>query len=290
MARILNRSSRRSLLGPPGGGRSLLRKKRGRYYFSEEKRIMDLSIKEKRVKSILSKSGIPGVTYCVNPYVGCSHGCRYCYATFMKRFTGHREAWGTFVDAKVNAPEVLRRELKRAPGGHVMISSVTDPYQAAMEGKYKLTRQCLEALLHHDSSVGILTKSPLVIRDLDVIKKFREIEVGFTVTTDREEIRKTFEPHAPPIQARIEALKMLHEHGIRTYAFVGPVLPMNPELLAQELRPHVDSVLIDRMNYLSKTRKIYRLGKLDEWLDYDFVDEVLERLQAGFAGKEVCIC
>jgi DNA repair photolyase len=247
-------------------------------------------IREKKVKSILSKSGIPGVDYCVNPYVGCSHGCRYCYATFMKRFTGHKEEWGTFVDVKMNAAEVLGRELKKARPGHVMISSVTDAYQERVEGKYKLTRRCLEALLRYQFSVGILTKSPLVLRDLDLLEQFKDVEVGFTVSTDRDEIRKIFEPQAPPIQARLQALKTLHEKGIKTYAFIGPVLPMNPERLAESLRPHIDSLLIDRMNYVSKTRKLYRLKDLDEWLDYDFVDEILERLQAGFAGKEVCIC
>ena len=73
---------------------------------------MVLIIQEIRVKSILTKSGIPGVDYCINPYVGCYHACRYCYATFMKRYTGHTDAWGSFVDVKLNAPEVLQRELK----------------------------------------------------------------------------------------------------------------------------------------------------------------------------------
>ena len=107
---------------------------------------MNLVIKEKRARSILSKSGIPGIDYCINPYTGCSHGCKYCYATFMKRFTGHMEAWGSFVDVKINAPEVLQRQMKNAPRGNIMISSVTDPYQP-IENQYKLTRQCLEVLL-----------------------------------------------------------------------------------------------------------------------------------------------
>ncbi|MBI5181776.1 MAG: radical SAM protein, partial [Nitrospirae bacterium] len=90
---------------------------------------MGLIIKEIKVKSLLSKSGIPGADYCINPYVGCFHCCRYCYATFMKRFTGHAEPWGSFVDVKINAPEVLEKQLKRAEKGNVIISSVTDAYQ-----------------------------------------------------------------------------------------------------------------------------------------------------------------
>jgi len=246
-------------------------------------------IREKQVKSILSKSGIPGVDYCLNPYVGCAHGCKYCYATFMKRFTGHPEPWGTFVDVKRNAPEILQRQLKRTSRGYVMISSVTDPYQP-LEEKYGLTRRCLEVLLQHQFPVGILTKSPLVLRDTDLFQGFKEIEVGITVTTEEERIKNIFEPHAPPIEARIEALKKLHDRGIRTYAFIGPLLPQNPEVLAGEVRPYVDSVLIDRMNYLSKTVNLYRRHNLAEWLDPGFIDGILERLKRAFKGKEVNIC
>ncbi len=250
---------------------------------------MDLLIKEKRARSILSKSGISGIEYCVNPYIGCSHGCRYCYATFMKRFTGHGEAWGSFVDAKINAPEILQRQMKKAPRGNIMISSVTDPYQP-LERKYQLTRQCLEVLLAYQFPVSILTKSSLVLRDLDLIRKFKEIEVGITITTDDDKIREIFEPNAPPVEARMRGLQELFASGVKTYSFIGPVLPLNPDALVEKVIPYVHSVLIDRMNYSSKTRKIYEFIKLKQWLDYDFVDEIIRRLEIGFAGKEVSIC
>jgi DNA repair photolyase len=251
--------------------------------------IMGMVIKEKSGRSILSKSGISGIDYCINPYAGCSHGCRYCYATFMKRFTGHREPWGSFVDVKMNAPALLQKQIGRVSRGNVLISSVTDPYQP-IEARYRLTRQCLEVLLPHSFSVDILTKSPLVLRDLDLLGKFKKIEVGVTITTDDEEIRRVFEPHAPPVQARIQALRKLYEEGIKTYAFIGPLLPMNPERLAEEIRSSVHSVLIDRLNYASKVRKIYALKNLHQWLDYDFVEEMIQRLELGFAGKAVYIC
>ena len=250
---------------------------------------MSLIIREIKAKSILTKSGIPGVDYCVNPYVGCSHGCRYCYATFMKRYTGHTEPWGGFVDVKINAPEILQRQLKRARNGRVMISSVTDAYQQ-IESKYKLTRQCLEILLQNQSPVDILTKSPLVLRDMDIIKKFKDIEVGITITTNDEEIRKVFEPNAPSIIARMRALKTLHDNRIKTYAFIGPALPMNPETLSEKINTHVDSIIIDRMNYTSKTLKIYERMNLSKWLDKDFIDDIIQRLKNGFAGKPVSIC
>ena len=250
---------------------------------------MNLVIKEKRARSILSKSGIPGIDYCINPYTGCSHGCKYCYATFMKRFTGHMEAWGSFVDVKINAPEVLQRQMKNAPRGNIMISSVTDPYQT-IENQYKLTRQCLEVLLAFQFPVSILTKSSLVLRDLDLIKRFKEMEVGITITTDNDKIREIFEPNAPSIETRIRALKELSQDGIKTYAFIGPLLPLNPEALAEKIGPYAQSILIDRMNYASKTKKIYEFNKLKQWLDWNFVDEIIERLEIGFAGKEVSIC
>jgi DNA repair photolyase len=246
-------------------------------------------IREKTVKSVLSKSGIPSVDYCLNPYVGCAHGCRYCYATFMKRFTGHTEPWGAFVDVKVNAPEVLQRQFKRARRGYVMLSSVTDPYQP-LEKKYGLTRRCLEILLKHQFPVGILTKSPLVLRDLDLIRQFEDIEVGMTITTDDETIKKIFEPETPPIEARIQTLEELHHQGIGTYAFIGPLLPQNPEALAEKIKPHVDSILVDRMNYLNKTVGLYRCHHLTEWLEEDLIDDVLHRLKKAFSGTEVNIC
>ena len=250
---------------------------------------MKVVIKEKKARSILSKSGISGIDYCINPYTGCSHGCKYCYATFMKRFTGHGEAWGSFVDVKINAPEILQRQIKKAPRGNVMISSVTDPYQA-IENQFKITRRCLEVLLPYQFPVNILTKSPLVLRDLDLIKKFKEIEVGITITTDDDKTREIFEPNAPSIETRIHALKELSESGIKTYAFIGPLLPLNPEVLAEKMRPYIQSVLIDRMNYVSKTRKIYEFRKLKQWLEYDFVDEIIQRLEIGLEEKEVSIC
>ena len=193
------------------------------------------------------------------------------------------------MDVKINAPEILQRQLKRARNGRVMISSVTDAYQQ-IESKYKLTRQCLEILLQNQSPVDILTKSPLVLRDMDIIKKFKDIEVGITITTNDEEIRKVFEPNAPSIIARMRALKTLHDNRIKTYAFIGPALPMNPETLSEKINTHVDSIIIDRMNYTSKTLKIYQRMNLNEWLDKDFIDDIIQRLKNGFTGKPVSIC
>jgi len=246
-------------------------------------------VKEVQAKSILSKSGIPGADYCVNAYVGCSHACIYCYATFMKKYTGHAETWGTFVDVKVNAAELLRKQLQKAKRGYVMVSSVTDAYQP-LEVKYRLTRQCLEILLEHQFPAGILTKSPLVLRDLDIIKRFGEIEVGLTISTDDEKMRKIFEPGAPPIEARISTLRRLKEQGVKTYVFIGPMLPMNPDILSEKIGDYADSVLISRMNYVAKTAHLFKKLGMMQWLDKGFAEEIKTRIRKSVGQDRVTDC
>lgn len=185
-----------------------------------------MKINEIKVKSILSKSGIYGIDYSINPYRGCAHGCTYCYARFTHICRGgDPRDWGQFVNVKINAPQVLKRELTNAKKGNILISSVTDPYQA-LEGKYELTRKILEISSRKQFPVVILTKSPLVTRDIDLLKKFRYIEVGLTITTLKESIREIFEPNAPKIESRLNALGEIVEAGIPNYAFIAPLLPV----------------------------------------------------------------
>jgi DNA repair photolyase len=247
------------------------------------------NIKEIKTRQVLTDTGIPGKRYCINPYVGCAHACRYCYATFMKRFTGHTEPWGSFVDVKANAPDVLMRQLRRSERGEIIMSSVTDPYQP-VESRYMITRRCLEVMTSYQFPLDILTKSPLILRDMEIIRRLEDVDVGLTITTDDDMMRRLFEPHAPPIGSRINALRELHRAGIRTYAFIGPVLPMNPDKLAKQLIPHVDSILIDRMNYIEKVRWLYKKYNIEKWLDGEFIDGIINRLQNAFAEKEVGVC
>ena len=249
---------------------------------------MKQKVNEINVRSVLSKTRIPGVEYCLNPYTGCTHACKYCYATFMKRFTGHIEPWGSFVDVKINAPEILRKQLKKTQKGNIIISSVTDPYQP-VEKKYMITRKCLEVLEQYKYPVNILTKSPLVLRDMDIVSKMNA-EVGITISTDDDSVRKIFEPCAPSIDLRIEALKELYKKGIYTYAFIGPVLPMNPDALTKMIKPYVSGVIIDKMNYESKVKSLYKKLGYGKWLDEEFIQGVIARLAANFSGKEVEVC
>jgi DNA repair photolyase len=247
-----------------------------------------MKVREIFSKSVLTKTAITSFDYCINPYIGCGHGCRYCYASFMKRFTGHREPWGEFIDVKVNAPHLLRKQLKRARRGIVTLSTVTDPYQP-LEGKYQLTRRCLEALLDHQFSINILTRSPLCLRDKDLFKQFKKIEVGLSITTHNEGIKKIFEPHSPSIQSRVKTLRALRKEGIGTYAFIGPMLPLNPIPMVTMLEGLVDEVLIDRMNYSNKVKAIYHQAKLDEYLGENYFHLVAMELKERLEKKGIAV-
>jgi DNA repair photolyase len=197
----------------------------------------------------------------------------------MKRFTGHREPWGGFVDVKINAPELLVREVKKKKTGRVWISGVCDAYQP-LEGKYMLTRRCLEILVEHDWPCTIQTKSPLVGRDMDILKRSADCEVGFTVTTADEKIRRIFEPGAPSIAERIETLAILHAEGIKTFVMVAPMLP-GAEGLVEALKGKVDYVLIDRLNY-HYADWVYKKHGMQGALDDSFFSQKGEELRAMF--------
>lgn len=204
-----------------------------------------MGVIEKLCKTALSYSGLSGLEYSLNPYRGCIHACLYCYVPSM---TGEKRKWGSFVEVKTNLPQVLEKEVRKKRRGVVGIGTITDPYQP-VESKYRITRQCLEVLAEYKWPVSVQTKSSLVLRDLDILKKM-ESEVGITITAFDDSVRKNFEPFASSIQERLEALKKLHSEGIKTYAFIGPILPglteRNLEGLVQALAGRVSYVMADR--------------------------------------------
>ena len=162
--------------------------------------------------------------------------------------------WGEFVNAKVNAPTILLREIERKPKGVTWLSAVTDPYQP-LEKKYELTRKCLEVLLNHKFPIWIQTKSSLVMRDVDLIIKFPEKDVGFTILTLDDDLRRKIEPGASPVEERITALEELSKRGVRTFAFVGPILPLLTDsqetlrpLLSSLVKAGTSQILFDRLN------------------------------------------
>ena len=181
---------------------------------------MGLIIREIEVKSIMTKSNLPVSDYSVNPYVGCSHACKYCYASFMKRFTNHPEPWGEFIDVKY-WPEI-KNPVKYA-GKEAFLGSVTDCYQPC-EAKYKRTRALLEQLQGSGISISISTKSDLVLRDIDLIRTFPNARISWSVNTLDEAFRKDMD-RGVSIERRLEAMRQFYEAGIQTTCFISPIFP-----------------------------------------------------------------
>lgn len=181
---------------------------------------MGLTVKTIETKNVITKSNLPVCDYSVNPYTGCEHACMYCYASFMKRFTGHPEEWGTFLDVKdwgnIKNPE-------RFKGKELFIGSVTDPYQPAEE-EHRRTRTLLEQLKGSGAIISIATKSDLILRDLDLIKSFDGARVSFSINTLDEKFKNDMDC-AVSIERRIAAMKAFYNAGIRTTCFISPIFP-----------------------------------------------------------------
>lgn len=183
-----------------------------------------MKIREIQAKSIIVKSNLPSADYVINPYIGCMHSCIYCYARFMKRFTNHKESWGKFVDVKINAPDLIPENTNKYKNKSIFLSSVTDPY-LGLERKYELTRKILKKLIILQPKLGIQTKSDLVVRDIDLLRQFKNCSVGFTIITLDDNLRQEIEPFTSSVQNRIQALKKLKRARISTYVFIGPIMP-----------------------------------------------------------------
>ena len=206
-----------------------------------------------KVREVACLSGIvpsrhPGLRYALNPYRGCQTGCRYCYAPAVLR---DPRPWGGYVEVKRNLPFILAKELRHADPGVVGIGTVTDGYQP-VEGRYRVTRYCLEVLARHDWPVSIQTKSSLVLRDIDLLTRLTNRDVGVTITTMDERMRRVIEPFSSPAAKRLETLRRLNEAGIETWAFIGPILPEATDrgleaLIAGIADAGTRTVLVDRL-------------------------------------------
>lgn len=172
------------------------------------------------VKDYLAKSNLPACDYVINPYVGCPHGCKYCYASFMKRFTGHKEAWGTFIDIKLCDKKI---DLKKLEGKSVFLSSVTDCYNP-FEEKYEITRQIIGQLTNTDCEILISTKSNLILRDIELLKKLKHLKVSLSLNTLDENFKNDMDS-ASSVKDRLDTLKELHDNGIYTVLFMSPIFP-----------------------------------------------------------------
>lgn len=205
----------------------------------------DPVIREIQVRNILTKSDLPVCDYSVNPYVGCTHACRYCYASFMKRFTGHTEPWGSFLDVKywekIPHPE-------KYDGKELFIGSVTDPY-LPQEEKFCRTRALLEELQSSGVRLSIATKSDLILRDFDLIKTFSDARVSWSVNTLDEDFRKDMD-NASSIERRLEAMKTFHDAGVRTTCFISPIFPgiTDVKLIIERVKGQCNLIWLENLN------------------------------------------
>lgn len=238
-------------------------------------------IKEIIVKSILVHSKLPECDFVINCYTGCRFACSYCYASFMGRFVDKKlNDWGNYVFVKINAPELLKKELSelkdKGKGKTILLSSVTDPFQG-IEAKYNLSQKCLEILVDYDfqGKVSILTKSPLVLNALPILKKLKNVGVGVTITSTDDKISRYFEKYAPFAIQRLETLRKLNEERIQTYAFFGPLLPhfvANEEEIKKVLdeiyKTGTRRLFIEHINLAPyiKARMLKEIKDVDKWV------------------------
>lgn len=230
--------------------------------------------------------------YYINPYVGCMIACPFCYvisrADFARRLEGLPELpWGHYLDVKVNAAEVLRREVQSVRHGLVRMSPIiTDPYQSA-ERRYRITRQILEVLVETDLAPVVLTRAPRILDDLDLLKRFRRALVGFSIPTDDDRYRQIFEPNADPIDERFEALRALHAAGVRTFAVIQPILPMNADRLVEQLAPYVCAVRLDKLYFGDRVIEVYRRHGLEEFASDAYAEATIKHLTRSFEARGV---
>lgn len=202
-------------------------------------------IREIEVQSVMTKSSLPVGGFSVNPYVGCPHACKYCYASFMKRFTGHTEPWGTFLDVKHWKPITNPHKYD---GQRIVIGSVTDGYNP-YEEEFCRTRRLLKELEGTNAEIMICTKSDLVLRDLDLLRKFPKVTVSWSINTLDEQFRKDMD-RAVSIERRIEAMKKVYEAGIRTVCFVSPIFPgiTDVKAIIECVRDFADLIWLENLN------------------------------------------
>lgn len=210
-------------------------------------------IQEIEVKSVLSKSNLPVCEYSVNPYVGCSHACQYCYASFMKRFTNHPELWGDFLDVKY-WPEI--KNPQKYAGKELFIGSVTDPYNP-QEETYGRTRALLEQLQGSGAKISIATKSDLILRDLDLIKSFPDARVSWSIDTLDETFREDMD-RAVSIQRRLAAMEAFHKAGVRTTCFISPIFPgiTDVKAIIQRAKEQCNLIWLENLNLRGRYKTV----------------------------------
>lgn len=232
-------------------------------------------LREIEVRSVITKSNLPVCDYSVNPYVGCTHACRYCYASFMKRFTGHAEPWGGFIDVKY-WPEI--KNPSKYKGKEIFIGSVTDPYNP-QEAEYQRTRAFLEQMQDSGARISIATKSDLVLRDLELIRKFPDARVSWSVNTLDEDFKNDMDD-AVSIGRRLDAMRIFHDEGIRTTCFISPIFPglTDVEAIIEQSRGECNLIWLENLNLRGAFKPVIMEYIREKHPDlYPLYDEIYNR-------------
>lgn len=206
-----------------------------------------MTIKEQIIQTndYLTKSNLPASDYVINPYIGCPHGCKYCYASFMKRFTNHKEPWGEFVDIKHCNKKI---NLKKIENKTVFLSSVTDCYNP-LEKKYELTKCILKQLINSNCYLNISTKSTLILRDIELLKQIKNLTVSISINTLDENFKNDMD-NASSITERLHTLKQLHKNGIYTILFMSPIFPYITDFkkIIEISKDYIDEYWFENLN------------------------------------------
>lgn len=237
-------------------------------------------IKETEVKNILTKSNLPVCEFSVNPYVGCTHACKYCYASFMKRFTGHSEEWGAFLDVK------YWKEIKnpqKYEDKEIFIGSVTDPYNP-QEEKFGCTKAFLEQLKGSGAKISIATKSDLILRDIDLIKSFPDARISWSINTLDENFKNDMD-EAVSIERRLNAMKIFHDAGVRTTCFISPIFPEITDVKAiiERAENQCNLIWLENLNLRGNYKAVimnYILKKYPKL--YPLYDEIYNKNNRGY--------
>ncbi len=202
-----------------------------------------------RVKDYLTKTKLTTLDYVINPYVGCPNKCLYCYAAYMSSFSKHKEEWGEFLDVKHTRKRINTFKIKDKK---VMISTVTDPYNA-YEEKYGITRMIMEQLVKSEAYLSVVTKNKLVLRDIDLFKKMKHIEIAISISFLDEKVKKKLEPYSSSIEERLETLKILKQNGIKSVVFISPIIPQITDFknIIEKTKDYADEYWFDKLNLRS---------------------------------------
>jgi DNA repair photolyase len=258
--------------------------------------------RETAPKQLLNKASgyLEGYSHTLNPYAGCSFSCSYCYVREMPVSKFRGQEWGSWVDLKQGAAHLIRQELVRAQKkGPVTIfmSSSTDPYQP-IEYKERITRSLLEVMAENPPDfLFVQTRSPLVTRDIDLLRRLEDhVRVSVTVETDLEAARRLFTPAAPPLAARLQALRELTAAGIDAQAAVSPLLPCS-DSFAETLAGVVRRVCLDdyfrgdgalgKRTERLKLKPLYESACWADWYSPAAFDRVLAQLRLHFPEERI---